>query len=129
MWLRYRNGGGAWTNARFVPTFLREIPSSLRVSDVTLRGRIFDKRLHGRTSYAVTISADELGGASNANLTFLKAFWKADEREYNASTSGTLPVADWIAVQVDGGDLPLDYVEDMTLLPEVSFRMNKKEPD
>ena len=72
------------------------------------------------------ISSDETYGTTSSLRDFLKAFFSGDERFVNLSTSGTEPVTGWTAVAMEGGDLPVSYVEDCLLLPEFSFTLIEK---
>lgn len=129
MWLRYRNGGGAWTTQFIDEIRNQRIPVANRRSGPTLRGRIYDKKIDARYDYFVTISADQTWGSSNTIRTFLESFFIADERALNLQVaSSPTPTTDWIDVKVEGGDMPVELLEGHRYLPEYTFRLTSKEP-
>lgn len=130
MWLRHRTAPTTtWTEIRFQGLRMRRLPISERKSGVTLRNYIYDKKLANRISWDIAISADEVYGVSSAARTFIEAFFGADEREFNESMVVTpAPAAGWVAVQIEGGPLPVEDIEGHKHLNEYNMILNEKAP-
>lgn len=124
LWLRHINNGST-TSMRIDELALIPSKNVTRKTGVTLRGNTYDHKLHMRRYWQLTISADQTYGTMAA-ATFLEDFFTAAERYINFSTGTTTPTTGWIAVAMDGGDLPVTYIEDCLLLPEYSFKLTEK---
>lgn len=124
-WLRHTTLG-VTTSQRVKELILDEKDNVTRKLGNSLRGNTYDHKLSKRRKWIVVVSADETYGSTNAIKDFLKAFFAGDERFINLSTSGTEPVIGWVAVAMEGGDIPLSYIEDCIQLPEFSFTLIEK---
>ncbi|MFA5432101.1 MAG: hypothetical protein WC319_04415 [Candidatus Paceibacterota bacterium] len=93
------------------------IITTTRVQGTLLNGRVYDHKLYSREFVEVTISADEIDGSI---LSFLQSFWAAEVRyiAYKSTIWG-----DYIQVYTDSGDFPINYIEDLLILREVTFKL------
>lgn len=124
LWLRHINNGTT-TSMRIDELALIPSKNVSRKVGTTLRGNTYDHKLNTRRTWQLTISADQTYGTMAA-ATFLDEFFTAAQRFINLGTGTTTPTTGWIAVAVDGGDLPVSFVEDCILLPEFSFKLTEK---
>jgi hypothetical protein len=124
LWLRHINNG-VTTSLRIDELALIPSRNVVRKSGTTLRGNTYDHKLHARRVWQLIVSADQTYGTMSA-ATFLVDFFTASARLINLSTDATAPTTGWIAVALDGGDLPVTYIEDCILLPEFSFKLIEK---
>lgn len=93
------------------------ISSTTRVQGTLLNGHVYDHILYTRKFIEITISADEIDGSI---LSSLQSFWSAEIRyiAYKSTTWGN-----YIQVYTDSGDFPINYLEDLIFLREVSFKL------
>jgi hypothetical protein len=82
-----------------------------KLTGTTLRGRLYGHITAKRTIATVVFSAD----VAEANQANLRLFWEANVQEYSTDNST------WHVVMVDGGDEPVEYIDDNVTLPEYNF--------
>lgn len=126
IWLRHTIGITT-TAMRFNELSLVERQSVVRSFGQTLRGNTYDHRLSNRRKWVLVISADETYGQNNSAKTFLDNYWIADKREFANDASLTEPVSGWVAVAIEGGDAPIELVENNRYMPEYTLEMIEKE--
>jgi hypothetical protein len=84
-----------------------------------LNGSQYSNILNSTNEYEITISADEI---DNTAMEFLIRFWLAPYK-YISYDYGN-----YIEVISDGGRLPVTYINNNELLPEVAFKFTKVNP-
>ena len=122
MWLRYKyNAADAYSYVWITDSRRRERPVAVREQSESLRRNIQVRTFSRRTIYEVTFSALSLVDA--AKMTALKTFFGSVVTELHptSTASGTQPVSGWVAVAVASGEMPVEYIEDIDLLPEVTM--------
>lgn len=125
LWLRHTTG--MTTDAeRFDELSIDERDVVERRITKTLRGNTADHLLSSNRKWVVVISADETFGATSTKRDFLRAFFKAAERELALDDDLTEPMTGWIAVALEGGETPFENVEDNDLMPEYTLTMIEK---
>lgn len=93
----------------------------------TLRGKNIKHIINKSKVHNITISADEIDSAA---LAFLESFWAANYQyiaymyTYQADWSGL----SYIEVYEDNDAFPVEYIEDLTMFPEVKFKLVEVEP-
>ncbi len=126
LWLRHTDGVTT-VSARVVELSLVPTRNVTRKIGATLRGNTFDHRLSQRRKWTLTISADQTYGSGSSLRSFLEAFFTGGARYIAIDASMTEPVSGWIGVAMEGGDLPVTFIEECFLLPEFSFVLIEKE--
>ncbi|MBK6418450.1 MAG: hypothetical protein IPF79_04565 [Ignavibacteria bacterium] len=122
MWLRYKyNSADVYSYVWITDAHRRERPLVVREQSESLRKNIQVRTFSRRTIYDVTFSPLSL--VDPAKMTALKTFFGAVVTEIHPTSTavGSQPASGWVAVSVDGGELPVEYVEDIDLLPEVTL--------
>lgn len=94
------------------------ISTTTRVQGTLLNGRVYDHKLYSRKFIEITISADEIDGSI---LGSLQSFWKAEVRYIAYKSTPTW--GNYIQVYTDSGDFPINYLEDLLFLREVTFKL------
>ncbi len=126
LWLRHTDGVTT-VSTRVIELGLVETPNVTRKIGTTLRGNTFDHRLSRRRKWTLTISADQTYGSGSSLRAFLEAFFTGGARYIAIDASVTEPATGWIGVAIEGGDLPVSYIEECLLLPEFTFVLIEKE--
>lgn len=126
-WLRYKNAGDStWTQTQFVGLDNRPTKTADRIAGTTLRSNLYSHIRSIRGKRTVRIGADEAIAAYD----FLEAFFCAHRMQYSTlATPNASTDSDGTEVMQDGGDLPITYLEDITVLTEFTFTLNNVEPD
>lgn len=94
--------------------------SSAAITGATLRGHLFEHPQYARRGWTITISADAID--DDTGFDFLTAFFLSNARQL--SFNGT----DYVNVQIEPGELPLTFIENIRFLPEITFTLHRKEP-
>lgn len=126
LWLRMTNGATV-TAMRFNELSKRERKVVERKSGDTLRGNTYDHLLYSKRRWTVIISADETYGVTSAKRDFLDDYFCAASREIAFDASLTEPVSGWIAVAMEGGEVPSEDLEGSQYLQEYTFVLIEKE--
>ena len=99
-----------------------EITNTDRIKGRDLRGTDFNHLLSTRKIWDVLISADELATATK--FTFIKNWHKAHTWKFSLNnwTSETL-------IEVEGGDIPIEFIENNKNLPSYSAKFTQRDAD
>jgi hypothetical protein len=100
--------------------FKEPIIGAERDSGRTLSGRMFSHLIDSRRTWAAIISADELGANEKA---FLIDFYKANFKFISIKTGANW--GNYIEVVTDGGELPVTYLNELEMLPEITMKMTE----
>jgi hypothetical protein len=99
----------------------------------TLKGRKLSHTIHKHRSWNIVISANELSAVEpsigepstpHSNFLFLIDFWNADYR-YLGVYHDLTTYPNYLEVEPDSDELPIELLEGQLLLPEVSFILNE----
>lgn len=97
------------------------IVNSVVDSGVLLNGRKFSSTLYAHREFQIIISADEV---DDTVLTFLQNFWLGRFKYISHYNETTEAWGDYIQVQTGGGVFPVEYIDEIYHLPEVSFDLS-----
>lgn len=98
----------------------RSRPNRSAINGETLRGNLFDHTLFKRRIWSITISANAID--TQAKLDFLESFFTTDLQR-QLSFNGT----DYVDVMLAPGEMPLEYVQNIRLLPKVTFVLTRRQ--
>lgn len=101
-----------------------------RINGIDLRQIPYTQLLSKRDTWILTVSADELMDSVKKN--FMENFFTAHAWRYGGESYYYGYASDIGYVDVfleDVGDMPLSYLEDDVSLPEVTFKLIRKEPN
>lgn len=130
-WLRYRpTPAGTPTSQRFnaLSLYVDDTLVDRIQPDVTMRGRLVDHMVRSRSVYPITIGPDEL--LDSTKWAFIRAFFKANYRELSLDTGVSTPADEtFVAVLLEGGRLPVERIEQLSVLRMFSATLVAKEPD
>ena len=90
------------------------------ITGETLRGNLFEKRTYGRRIYDIVISSDEI--RNQTDLDHLEEYFEATDKQL--SFDGT----NYINVVMAPGDFPVEFIDSIRALPEVTFTLRRKDP-
>lgn len=82
----------------------------------TLRGNLHSIKRHARRAWDLTISTNDI---DDATFDFLVKFYCSEKPEISFNNQ------DFEQVAIDGGDMPIEYIEDCRLLPQISFLLKR----
>lgn len=111
----------------------RSLPSTTVVDGITNAGRQYSHVKYSHRSYDVVISSNEIVDSvlalkaratvpSDTILDFLEDFWNATYKYVcNPANAGS----HYERVITEGGDFPIEYVDDLIYFPEVTFKLKK----
>ena len=116
IYLRYGNIGMSFRELVLFSTV-----KSNTISSISLRGFISEKVLNKRRQWHITISSDSI--RQQSELLFLENWF------LSADKSISLNNTDFRAVYVEGGDMPIEFLDNIRFLPEFSFIAISKSPD
>ncbi len=91
--------------------------TTTRVQGTLLNGRVYDHKLYTRKFIEVTISSNEI---NTSILSFLQTFWDSNFKYIALFNDDPMY---YVQVYTDGGDFPVEYVEDIKYLPEISLKL------
>ena len=115
--------GVATEQEEFITTIYHDpLPLTSPIQTNLLSGRKVTHPGFTHLQYDFEISADEI---PDAIKTFLIAFWQAPHK-YISTNSGTVAVpiwSDYKEVQLPAGLIPLSYLQDLDVLPEITLQL------
>lgn len=82
----------------------------------TLRGNMHSVKRNARRTWDVTISTNDI---DEGTFDFLVGFFCDSKREISFNNADFEPVA------IDGDDMPIEYLEECRLLPQISFSLKR----
>ncbi len=95
------------------------------VSGTTLCGRKYSVKKHGWYNHAFVFSSDQIDLDS---IPFFEAFWAARYKYISRYSDDSEGYGDYVRVETPGGELPVDYIEGVSELPEIELLLNEVEP-
>lgn len=127
IWLKYSTGGTP-SAYRFNVLDYDDLRNTEHVRGRTLRQIEYAHRLSKRTTYTLTISADEL--LLDTPWNFLKDFWVADRWYLCIDDSVTEPApASFVEITIPSGDMPVEYINNHKRFRRVVFQAVAKNPE
>ena len=101
-------------------------PRNIRTEEVKgtlLNGKQFSHLLYSHNLYSITISANELDEDA---IEFLHSFWQARFKYISFRVNSNWE--EYIEVITDGGVLPIEYIDGIADLPEISLNFETVNP-
>ncbi len=93
-------------------------------SGISLNGKKYSHLLYKHIEYDVTFSADTL---DSSGVSFIEN-WRSSLFKYlSVEIDGSF--TNYFEVIIEGGRLPLTFLENLEYLPEISFTISKKEKE
>jgi hypothetical protein len=128
IWLRYRDtSADPVQSRRFRSLGVKDLDEVEVIRGRTLHRRIWSFRLSKRIIYEVKIGAREMF-LSPAAETFMRNFWTASERWISFDTTAAPPEGSYIAVSVEGGLSPVEFLEDHVRLRSWTLTLEEINP-
>lgn len=90
-------------------------------SGISLNGKKYSHLLYKHKEYDITISADTL---DNNGVDFIEDWRSSDYKYISIEIDGIF--TDYFEVIIEGGRLPLTFIDNLENLPELTFTIFKK---
>jgi hypothetical protein len=107
---------------------MRPFLTTTQEQGIMLNGRKFSHILYAHKEIEVTISSDEVN--SEEVLEFFEAFWKARYKYISLKyETDSWDGSKYIEVMTEGGRFPVEYIDGIADLPEITFKLFTVNPE
>jgi hypothetical protein len=123
---RYQDGADTPVTRQIEALALKDVAEVEVISGRTLRRRIYTHRLSHRLIYHIQVGARTLS-ADAVNAAHMVSFWTASRRWISMSSLALPGDETFIEVSIEGGEAPVEFLENNLRLPTWDLTLTETE--